>query len=84
MFDAPVVYYLLLGDRIKIGTTIHLRNRLKSLRVDDRAVLATEPGGLELERRRHLQFATERLGRREDFAISARLMDHIRSLSLAG
>lgn len=63
-----VVYYVALpGDRIKIGTSGNLPERLRSLRVDRAAVLATEPGGLSLERRRHRQFAAYRIGQREDF-----------------
>lgn len=63
-----VVYYVALpGDRIKIGTTKNLPQRLNALRVDRAAVLATEPGGVTLERRRHRQFGALRIGEREDF-----------------
>lgn len=63
-----LVYYVELpGDRIKIGTTKNLPQRLSALRVDRAAVLATEPGGVTLERRRHKQFAAYRIGEREDF-----------------
>jgi hypothetical protein len=63
-----LVYYVELpGDRIKIGTTKNLPRRLNALRVDRGAVLATEPGGVGHERRRHRQFAAYRIGEREDF-----------------
>ena len=63
-----VVYYVELpGDRIKIGTTINLPQRLDALRVGREAILATEPGGLTLERQRHRQFDAYRIGKREDF-----------------
>lgn len=79
-----VVYYLRIGDRIKIGFTTNLAQRVAALRLDPDAVLATEPGGRDIEYRRHLQFADERYGRREDFAPSDRLMAHIRTLQMGG
>lgn len=75
-----VVYYLDLGDRIKIGFTTNLPERVAALRLDQDVVMATEPGGRDVERRRHEQFADERYGRREDFAPSDRLLQHIWSL----
>lgn len=75
-----IVYYLRIFDRIKIGYTTNLPQRLISLRVDATAVLVTEPGGLDMERRRHYEFAEERYGRREDFAPSDRLLAHIERL----
>lgn len=75
-----LVYYLRIGDRIKIGFTTNLRQRLMDLRLDPPAVLATEPGGRDVEARRHHEFAAERYGRREDFAASDRLLAHIATL----
>lgn len=74
------VYYLRIGDRVKIGRTQNVRQRLIELRVDVEALLATEPGGAERERERHLQFAAERVGRREDFNPSRRLLAHIEAV----
>jgi hypothetical protein len=66
--QGSVVYYVALpGDRIKIGTTTNLPQRLNALRADRAWVLATEPGGVTVERRRHQQFAQHRIGQREDF-----------------
>lgn len=63
-----IVYYVELpGDRIKIGTTRNLPQRLKSLRVGHAKVLATEPGGVTVERQRHGRFAPFRIDQREDF-----------------
>lgn len=61
-----VVYYLERIDRpmqIKIGTTKDLRTRIRELGARGRTVtlLATEPGGVVIERRRHEQFADLRL-----------------------
>lgn len=77
-----VVYYIdLPGDMVKIGYTTNLDMRRKSLRVDRSAILATEPGGQTLERKRHAQFSDERIGQRENFQKSDRLMNHIASLA---
>lgn len=75
-----VVYYVRIGEHVKIGTTTNLKARLSTLRVDPDAVLATEPGGYELERQRHREFATERIGRRENFTPSRRLVHHIKTV----
>lgn len=71
------VYYVRIGDHIKIGYTVNLRTRCSQLRVDVSRVMATEPGGRKLEQERHQQFAAERVGRREDFNPSPRLLEHI-------
>ena len=70
----PVVYYLRFGDRIKIGTTVCLRGRLDAVPHDK--LLATEPGGDEVERARHRQFAEYRITG-EWFRIAAPLLAHI-------
>ena len=57
----PVVYYVLFGDRVKIGTTRNLRQRL--LEVPHDQVLALEPGDATLERQRHAKFRAFRLHR---------------------
>lgn len=77
--EPSVVYYARIGDYIKIGFTTRLRNRLATLRVDE--LLAAEPGGADLERARHQQFATERIDlRRENFRQSDRLLVHIQAM----
>lgn len=50
-----VVYYLRLGNRIKIGTSTNLLSRLQSIPHDE--LLAVEPGSNARERARHAQFA---------------------------
>jgi hypothetical protein len=75
------VYYLRIGDHVKIGYTSNLTRRLQELRLHPSAVLAAEPGGQQLERQRHLLFAAERAGRRrEDFNPSPKLLAHIERL----
>lgn len=75
------VYYLMVGpSTVKIGTTINLPTRLNALRTDLQYVVAIERGDFRQEHRRHEQFASERIGRREDFRLSERLKRHIDEL----
>lgn len=79
-----VVYYVQTGRYIKIGFTSDLKRRLSELRLHPTAVIVTEPGGRALEAQRHEEFAEERIDpRREDFALSLRLQEHIRELQEA-
>lgn len=75
--EQSVVYYVRIHDHIKIGYTTNVKRRVAELRVNKDAVLATEPGGRELEADRHKQFADIRIGAREDFMADPRLMAHI-------
>lgn len=77
-FREGVVYYILFGNRIKIGTTTSLRGRLDALPYDE--VLATEPGGFDVERMRHDQFADCRV-RGEWFEPTPALLAHIAELA---
>lgn len=54
-----IVYYIRFGERIKIGTTGDLWARVKQIPCD--RLLATEPGGFDVERSRHEQFKAFRL-----------------------
>lgn len=75
------VYYLMTGpETVKIGATKCLPQRLTQLRTDSQYVVAIERGDMQLERRRHIDFASDRIGRREDFRISDRLKAHIEKL----
>jgi hypothetical protein len=74
-----VVYYLQFGDRVKIGTTTNLPERLKSIPHD--RVLALEPGGFSTEHKRHAEFATSRI-HHEWFNITPKLVAHINDLRL--
>lgn len=74
----PIVYYIRFGDRVKIGTTTNLKARLGVVPHDE--VLATEPGGRDVERARHVQFAATRITR-EWFAYSTELKQHIARLT---
>lgn len=72
-----VVYYVRIGDVIKIGFTGNVKQRMSQLRVPIDAILATEPGGREIEATRHKQFADLRVGTLENFRPEKRLIDHI-------
>jgi len=75
-----VVYYVRLKpDQIKIGTTAYLAHRMRALRVArDEDILAAEPGGRDVEKQRHRQFADLRINAyREDFRSGEELMAHI-------
>lgn len=68
------VYYIAFGDRIKIGVTTNLINRLDGIPWDE--VLTVEPGYRDLEQRRHRQFRGCRV-HGEWFTRSPDLLEHI-------
>lgn len=73
-----VVYYVRFGDRVKIGTTKDLKQRLVHIPHDE--VMATEPGGIFVEQQRHKQFKHLRAKvgtNREWFQLTAELAEHI-------
>ncbi len=76
-----VVYYMLFGRTIKIGTTADIYQRMRQLRPD--RLLATEPGYRDLEKERHEQFRHLKLddGRNEYFHAGADLLRFIRKLT---
>ena len=73
----PLVYYLRFGDRIKIGTTTNLKERITNIPHDE--LLATERGSHALEHARHIEFRSDRITG-EWFRPSDRLMKHIHHL----
>ena len=74
--STAVVYYLRVGELIKIGTTNNLDQRLKAY-PPDREVLALERGGTGLEALRLRQFRHLLAGRREWFTPADDLLAHI-------
>ncbi len=75
----PLVYYLRTApDRVKIGFTTDLPRRLREFRSDESYLLAVEPGGRDVERRRHFELGKWRLhAQREDFAEGAEVTARI-------
>lgn len=74
-----VVYYVLVGDLIKIGKTVDIARRMTAY-PPTAVLLATEPGGREVEAQRLAQFAHDRVARREWFDPSRQLRSYIESL----
>lgn len=75
-----LVYYLRFADRVKIGTTIALAQRLRSIPHDE--LLALEPGSYDVEFKRHEQFAALRVTG-EWFRYEEPLTTHIENLKAA-
>ncbi|MFN2636864.1 MAG: hypothetical protein ABR585_07560 [Gemmatimonadaceae bacterium] len=69
-----VVYYIRVGDLIKIGVTTNMKARMPQLMPDE--ILATEPGGPDVERARQAQFAHLKV-RGERFEAGPELTGHI-------
>ena len=76
--NEPLVYYIRFGDRVKIGTTTNMKRRLDSVPHDE--ILATEPGGREVEHARHVQFRADNI-KGEWFRFSDQLAQHIRTIA---
>lgn len=80
-----VVYYISFdeGATVKIGTTTDPRSRFRELGKPRGAcprVIAAEPGGRELELKRHGQFDRLRQGRTEFFQNAPHLIAHMHGL----
>lgn len=75
-----VVYYLQVGDLVKIGHTSNLQRRMMGYPPGS-VLLATEPGGHATELARHAGFADLLAGRREWFHPGPLLMEHITALA---
>lgn len=73
-----VVYYVQFRDAIKIGTTVDLAGRMAVIPWE--SVLAIEPGGYEVEHRRHRQFTKHHL-QLEWFLQCDELMAHVDDLN---
>lgn len=71
------LYYARIGNRVKIGFTLDLKQRMQSLNPEE--LLATEPGSLRKEAERHRQFADLRT-HGEWFRYERPLTDHVESL----
>lgn len=72
-----VVYFLVNGDRVKIGTSTNITARVitLALRKSNAALLLN--GGTDLENTLHRHFASDRIGKTEWFVLSKRIQDYI-------
>lgn len=77
-----VVYYLLIGDLVKIGYTENLPRRMSAYPPGSE-LLATEPGSPELEVERHKQFSQYRKHRVEWYEAAPELLAHIQRVKNA-
>lgn len=77
----PHVYYILHGNRIKIGWSDYWQKRVKQLPFD--RVLAVEPGSKNLEAERHAMFEPHRIRDTEWFEAVPELWDFITEVSEA-
>lgn len=75
--ERAIVYYMRIGNRVKIGFTTGLAERLRAIRPEE--LLAIEAGGYELEQRRHREFGHLRT-HGEWFRLEAPLTDWIARL----
>lgn len=81
---SPVVYVVRNGNRVKIGTTTHLRNRVKALSLRQSDILLTLDGGPDEERDLHRRFAGHRIGTSEWFDFVPEIRDFVRDASGTG
>lgn len=76
-----VVYYVQIGEHIKIGYTSRLKARMKTYPIT-RRLLAVEAGGLSIEKQRHNQFKQYLDQGNEWFKPGSELLVHINTLRL--
>lgn len=74
------VYYLRIGDRVKIGHTTNLFNRLASY-PPNTEILLIRRGTRELERREHIRFSEHRTDGREWFHANERVLQMISEIT---
>lgn len=73
------IYYLQVGDHIKIGFTVDVKRRLKAYPPGSR-LLALHPGTKQLEHDTHTIFVGSRAAGREWFLDTDELRDHIKAV----
>ena len=74
---ADVVYFVLNGNRVKIGTTTNLRNRVRALALKPRNVIACVPGDRQQEGEMHARFSKLRIGGTEWFSFEGPIIDAV-------
>lgn len=80
---APLVYFLRVGDRVKIGTTTNLSERVKALSLTLSEVTHVIPGDAEMERTLHERWDRYRVhANREWFHASGSLAAFLRPETL--
>ncbi|MFE2712251.1 GIY-YIG nuclease family protein [Streptomyces mirabilis] len=74
---APLVYFIRNGNRMKIGTTVELKRRIRTLALRPENVALLVDGDQRRERAFHNQFAEHRIGTTEWFAYEGTLADYV-------
>lgn len=75
-----VIYYMRIGNRVKIGWSTNLPGRLATINPEE--LMAVEPGGRAVECHRHAEFSYLRT-HGEWFRLASPLVEHIASLRTA-
>lgn len=75
----PIVYFLLNGDRVKIGYTTNLAARITSLSLRQENVILALDGGRELEARLHRRFHRHRIRGTEWFNFAEEIKEFTRA-----
>ena len=73
----PLVYFIRNGNRLKIGTTVELKRRIRTLALRAENVALLVDGDQRREREFHKQFAEHRIGNTEWFAYESPLTDYV-------
>jgi hypothetical protein len=73
----PVVYFLVNGDRVKIGTSTNVTARVGALALRKSNAALLLQGGNDLEDALHQHFASDRIGNTEWFHLSPRIQGYI-------
>lgn len=74
----PVVYFVSIGDHVKIGFSTNLKSRMKTFRTSsaDIQILLAVPGDRQLERQMHILLDEQRI-ERELFRLEGRVGDFL-------
>lgn len=75
----PVVYFLRNGDRVKIGTSTNLRQRVENLSLRRQDLILVVEGDRSTERGFHDQFVKQRVGFTEWFHLTGELARWVRA-----
>lgn len=78
----PKVYFIVHGNRIKIGTTVDIRKRVRALSLRAGNVALLLPGGADVERSYHDKFAALRINDTEWFTAEPELINFIAAQQL--
>lgn len=82
---AEIVYFIVTGARVKIGTTTNIKHRMANMALPGDAKLThTIPGGRRLEQEFHTRFRAHRIGGSEWFHVRADLADFLSAIEAGG